>query len=348
MGVYGSVIPGSRRLAKIPELSKTARQRLKWFDYYNSHDHNVSLTCRHFGIARKTFYYWQPRYEAEGTAGLEERSRKPKKVAKPRWSWELEQAVLRLREQYPRWGKEKLARLPELEGKAKVSTVGRILKRLKETGRLKEPVVRAISAKKRAKRPYAVRKPKDYEAKEPGDLVEIDTLDVRPLPGVVLKQFTARDVVGRWDVLEAHSRATGKTAEMFLAAVEARMPFPIRAIQVDGGSEFAAEFELGCQERKIPLFVLPPKSPKLNGHVERAQRTHTEEFYEVQADRLDWTVAGLNEQLKEWERVYNEVRPHQSLGYLTPAQWLKKHEEERQKEDGPLGNPPNGPPPIWV
>src|SRR6516164_9619385 len=52
------------------------------------------------------------------------------------------------------------------------------------------------------------------------------------------------------------------------------MPFPIRALQVDGGSEFAAEFEQACQQRGLYLFVLPPRSPKLNGAVERANRTH--------------------------------------------------------------------------
>jgi hypothetical protein len=41
---------------------------------------------------------------------------------------------------------------------------------------------------------------------EPGDLVQVDTVEVRPLPGKVIKQYTARDVVSRWDVLEAHSR----------------------------------------------------------------------------------------------------------------------------------------------
>jgi hypothetical protein len=51
---------------------------------------------------------------------------------------------------------------------------------------------------------------------EPGDLVEVDTLDVRPIPGVVFKQFTARDVVSRWDVLQAHTRATAQTATQFL------------------------------------------------------------------------------------------------------------------------------------
>jgi hypothetical protein len=51
-----------------------------------------------------------------------------------------------------------------------------------------------------------------------------------------------------------------------------------RALQIDGG-EFAAEFDNVCQQRGFPLFLLPPRSAKLNGHVERAQRTHTVEFH---------------------------------------------------------------------
>src|SRR3990170_3562304 len=100
-----------------------------------------------------------------------------------------------------------------------------------------------------AARPYKMRKPLEYQAKLPGDIVQVDTLDLRPLPGVVLKHFTARDVVSRRDVLEVHTRATAQAAARFLDAIQARMPFPVRAIQVDGGSEFQAEFEQACQER---------------------------------------------------------------------------------------------------
>lgn len=130
-------------------------------------------------------------------------------------------------------------------------------------------------------RPYAIRKPKQYAVSRPGDLVQVDTLEVRPLPGVVFKQFTARDVVSRWDVIQAHTRATAFTAAQFIETLLHRMPFPVRALQVDGGSEFAADFEQACQQRGLHLFVLPPRSPKLNGSVERAQRTHSEEFYQV-------------------------------------------------------------------
>ncbi|MDA8188596.1 MAG: helix-turn-helix domain-containing protein [Dehalococcoidales bacterium] len=172
MGVYGSILPWSKRLAEVPVLSKAARPRLQWFKFYERHGHNASLTCRHFGLTRQTFYRWKARYDARGVKGLEDRPKRPRRVRGHTWSWELEQEVKRLREKYPRWGKDKLAVLPELKGRVSVSMVGRILRYLKATGRLKQPELRAVSARKGRKRLYAVRKPKEYVAKEPGDLIE--------------------------------------------------------------------------------------------------------------------------------------------------------------------------------
>ena len=106
------------------------------------------------------------------------------------------------------------------------------------------------------------------------------------------------------------------------------MPFPIRALPVDGGSELAADLELACRHRRLRLFVLPPRSPKLNGRVERAQRTPTEEFYEVPP--CSWLIPQLNQQLRAGERVYNPVRPHQALDYLTPQQFLLRvHNQQK-------------------
>ena len=81
-----------------------------------------------------------------------------------------------------------------------------------------------------------------------------------------------------------------------------------------------AEFEATCAERGIALLTLPPRSPKLNGCVERANRTHTEEFYEVTDAEPD--LASLQVALLGWETTYNTIRPHQALGYLTPAEYL--------------------------
>jgi putative transposase len=263
---------------------------------------------------------------------LESGSHRPHRCRRPTWSFPFEEKVLQLRLQFPRWGKDKLAVLLREQGEeVSTSMVGRILTRLKDRGRLREPVRLGLPGSRRRlrPRPYAVRKPKQYAVSRPGDLVEVDTLDVRPVPGVVFKQFTARDVVSRWDVIQAHGRATAWAARQFLETLLHRMPFPVRAVQVDGGSEFAAEFEQACQQRGLHLFVLPPRSPKLNGAVARANRTHIEEFYQVHACSLEMKT--LNRELRHWEHIYNTVRPHQALGYLTPHQFLIQLSSQRKE-----------------
>jgi putative transposase len=344
MQVYGAILPGAGTVDRLlpraaksaraePALSRGARQRLKMLQWYEDHGRNASLTCRRFGICRDTFYRWLPRYQREGPRGLEERSRRPHRVRQHTWGQELEDTILQLREQYVGWGKDKQVVLAHRLGwGVSTSMVGRILKHLERTGRLCEPPRRdPCYSRHHKQRPHATRKPRGYQAQAPGELVEVDTADIRPIPGVVYKHFTARDVVSRWDVLDVHHRATAQAAASFLEALLERTPFSVRAIQVDGGSEFKADFERACQERSLPLFLLPPRSPKLNGHVERAQRTHQEEFYPV-VDLPD-TIGELRQELRAWETVYNTVRPHQALGQRTPwevcQEWLATQTERR-------------------
>ncbi len=154
----------------------------------------------------------------------------------------------------------------------------------------------------------------------PGALIQLDTMHLRPLPGVERRQFTAIDVVSRWAVVGVRATASAGTACAFLADLVARMPVPVQAIQVDGGSEFMAEFELACQERQIALYVLPPRSPKLNGRVERLNGTARREFWECYEGALDLPV--LQQALLAWEQDYNRVRPHQALGYASPSEYL--------------------------
>jgi len=334
MKIVSGVAPGARRLNnRTADISKDGCKRVKWFDYYEATGRNARKTCRHFDISPDTFYHWKKRYNPQNLKTLEDCSHRPHHLRKPTWSPETAEAVLKLREEYPRWGKEKLAVLLQRKGmNLSSSMVGRILKTLKDRGILREPLPNFISARKRQwKRPYAVRKPKDYKATDPGDIVEVDTLDIRPLPGLILKQFTARDIVSRWDVIKASSSATATAAAHFIDTLLDRMPFPIKAIQVDGGSEFQDVFEETCKKHGINLFVLPPRSPKLNGHVERAQRTHTEEFYEITDTSFD--MKELNQALLKWEIIYNTVRPHQSLRYLTPKQFLEQKNKSIKRRD---------------
>lgn len=306
------------------DLSREARVRLNWFDYYQQHGRNGRLTCRHFGISPQTFYRWLRRYDPKHPKTLESRSHRPRRVRQPTYTVEQIEAVRKIREKYPRWGKDKLAVLLAREGlQLSVSMVGRIISYLKTRKVLREPLLNSVSARKRLHpRPYAIRKPKEYQAKLPGDLVELDTLDIRPLPGVILKHFSSYDVVSRWNVLGVYTRATAETASRFLEDLEKRSPNQIQSIQIDGGSEFQAVFEEECRKRNIKLFVLPPRSPKLNGGVERANRTHAEEFYEITDSTFE--LADLRPKLLEWEQTCNTIRPHQSLNYLTPAQYLEQ------------------------
>src|SRR6202051_452875 len=320
-------VPEARQLASLGERrGRPAQARLQWMLFYFFNGRNASRTCRRFGISRQTFYRWKRRFDRHDLTTLEARSHRPRKVRQPTWTVELAERVLSLRKQYPRWGKDKLAVLLRRE-KCTVSTsmVGRILGDLKRRGALHEPPKSAVLRQARRKlrnRPWAIRKPKHWPIAQPGDLVEIDTKEIRMRGGGLLKHFSARDVVSRWDVVEVHRRATSLAAARFLDTLLDRVPFPVKALQVDGGSEFAAEFEEACQQKQLPLFVLPPKSPKLNAHVERSHRTHNEEFYEVQAESDQLPV--LNRQLRRWENTYNCVRPHQSLAYLTPLEFIAR------------------------
>ena len=78
-----------------------------------------------------------------------------------------------------------------------------------------------------------------------------------------------------------YRNATSDNAADFLDKVTAEMPWPVKAIQIAGGSEFMAEFELACAAKPIPLYLLPPRSPKLNGAVERCNGAWRYEFYAV-------------------------------------------------------------------
>ena len=314
-----------------PELSKRARQRLRWIEHLQTHG-SKSLTCRYFGISRPTLDRALKRYQPERLASLEDRTSRPRRTRQPTWSGDLVEAVRVERERYPRWGKEKIATLLRDQGwQVSTSMVGRILTDLRRRGIVRLPLRASIAARRRmAPRPYATRKPKHWTVLEPGDLIQFDTQKQMPEPGVTIHHFGARDTVSRWDVVGVYSRATARNGRDFLQQVLDRMPFTVKAVQIDGGIEFKAEFEEACAALSLPLFVLPPNSPKLNGRVERSHRTHEEEFYQCYDGEL--VLAELRPALRAWEDVYNRIRPHQALGYRTPLAWLEQH--QKQKTDG--------------
>ena len=314
-------------------LTRPAQARLDFIDFHCRNGFNVSLTCRHFAISRPTFYRWWKRFEPKRLESLEANSHTPRRRRRPTWTAAQAEAVQRLRENYPRWGKAKLKVLLERDGVIlSESMVGRILRDLRWRRVLKEPLGIVKTARRQTSRDYGTRKPRDYIVEKPGDLVEFDTLDVRLHPSGIYKHFSLVDVTSRWGAAEIRSSATATAAMDCLRWMLQRIPFVVRAIQVDGGSEFMADFEDFCRDQQIRLFILPPRSPKLNGAVERIQRTHTEEFY--QCFDGGTAIPVIAPALANWEVVYNTVRPHQALGQLTPRQFLDaNHPQLVRKEE---------------
>lgn len=327
MNTYGKILPGTKRINKIVALSREAKQRLCWMDWYNSHNKNARLACRRFGISPDTFYRWKNRFNPGDLSTLEDdrTTRTPRNLRKPQTNPGLVLRTKVLRESYPRWGKKKIWKLLEREGwNVSVSTVGRTIDRLRARGILNEPaIVTARLAgqkrKRRNKRPYAIPRDWNYQVTRAGDLVQLDTVHVSLPWGQTRYQFTANDYIGKHTARCAASTITSRAAKKILDAIEERFPYKIKAIQIDGGSEFKAEFERECQKRNITLFVLPVRSPKLNGVVERMQRTSREEIYDIKPMPL--TLDEHNQLLEKEDYIYNHIRPHDSLNLLTPNEY---------------------------
>lgn len=284
-----------------------------------------SVALDTLNIKRSTYYRLKKVYKEEGMEGLEHGSRRPDNVRKPLWTSKTEQALYNLRKEYPFWGKSKLTVLYNRTHKHHLSesTVGRILKKLIAQAALM-PVRYFLGKKERKKRvfnEYAQRWKYGMKSTSPGDLIQIDHL-TSSVPGMgTIKHFNAICPTTKYMVSQVYHEATSKNASDFFELIKARFPFPIKSIQVDGGSEFMAEFEKICKLYNVPLFVLPPRRPQYNGTVERLNGTTRTEFYTLYATASSLHM--LRNKLRKYDHLYNFVRPHMGINLLTPAQFCQ-------------------------
>jgi|RhiMethySRZTD1v2_1073278.scaffolds.fasta_scaffold430064_1 transposase InsO family protein len=270
------------------------------------------------GHPRSTLYRWQKTPEPK--------SRRPHRPRKPAWPPALVKAVEEARADNPMWGKRKLAVLLRREGFAvSLSTLGRILKHLVERGVVTPvPKLRRKPGGRRfrlgANERHARRLPKGLKPSLPGEIVQIDTLFLNIRADKPIKHFTAYDPVAKWTVASVAARATASLAATFLDKLLADMPFKVSAIQVDGGSEFMADFERACQAKHLALYVLPPKRPQLNGAVERCNGSWRYEFYA--SYDLPHRLDQLQPLVDAFAHRFNHHRPHDALDGKTPAEYL--------------------------
>jgi len=326
MTIYGTIIPGAASIAswayKVEQLTLKARYKLKTTDWHRFHGNNISLTARHFGLTRNTVREWLKRLKQIGILGLNDLSHRPKNLRKPTISHDVVQRIVDLRKQYPAWSKYKIGTILRREKYIlSDSTVARVLKR-------KNLINKKLSIKRRksAKNPKK-RFPKGMKIASPGDMIQIDAKYVNLIGGRTIYQFTAIDVLSKKRILRYYSSLSSKNGASFLDYCLNRFPFPVKNIQTDNGSEFQKHFDQLCKKINLPHYYIYARTPKQNTYVEISHGADQREFYSRGV--IGSNIDKMNEKLREWEFVWNNFRPHESLNQLTPNEYLKKWQQGR-------------------
>ena len=315
------------------KVSKEAEYRLKIIEkYFELKKENIKQKkiFEILEVKRSTFYRWfkilkENRFNKIGL-GLNNKSTRPKhfRVSK-KISYSLIQQILSIRQEFPCFGKSKITHILKNKGvEISESTAGRILTDLLKRKKIL-PVSyyrnKNINYRKSIRKRYAKRWKFD-RAKHLGELIQIDHMVLTVNKTISVREFRAVCPISRITYSKLCTKATSRCAKEFLIELKEKLPFKILSIQVDGGSEFMGEFEDYCQKNNIELFVLPPKSPRYNGKVERANGTYRYEFYNVY--EMPDTISELKKLHDEYEYFYNNFRPHRALNNLSPMQFYDK------------------------
>jgi len=272
---------------------------------------NVSELCRRFGVSRSNGYKWLRRFEAEGLAGLVERSRRPH--SSPEQTPQvLEARVLAVRSAHPAWGGRKIAKVLERQGlePPAPSTITEILRR---AGVLTGP--RAGEARDWVR----------FEHAAPNDLWQMDFKGHFALADGRCHPLTVLDDHSRYALeIGACSNERTATVRERLTAVFRRYGLPWRML-ADNGPPWGT---CGHPQRYTPLGVWlldlgvnlshgRPLHPQTQGKDERFHRT-------LKAEVLDGrsfpTLMAAQAAFDVWREVYNAERPHEAIGMHTPSE----------------------------
>jgi transposase InsO family protein len=288
-----SVIPVRYRLR--------LKQRLAVVTY--AEEHGIKPAGRHFGIDHKTVREWRKRWRHAGERGL--LPRYPDRRRR-----RLDQRVIALITH---------ART-ELEfGAVRTQIWLARVHQVRTTARTIQRVFRDIGLPYLTKTPR--RRPRQlklFEKEKPGDSVQIDVKVVTRQHSKWF-QYTAIDDCTRIRVLRLYRHLNQRSSLAFLREVRAEMPFPIRKIQVDNGTEFSLDFALTCQELGVRVRYIKPRRPEQNGKVERSHRIDAEEFWrKFDDDNFDLAT----EALAQWAYRYNNERFSMALAGRTPMEKL--------------------------
>ena len=313
-------ILGIQKFLYPPQLSPEAKARLKWMDYYRQ-TKNVSLTCRHFNISRKTFHKWKKIYNPYNLVTLESRDKAPKKKRQREISSEQEMRVVGLRKQYLRYGKEKLVRIYQSVYGETISC-WKIQKTIEKYRLYYYPKQTEAIRRKRQRSQYKKRIPELKQKKVPGFLLQVDTIVVY-WNSVKRYIVTAIDKYSKIAFARMYTTHSSYNSRDFLHRLNYLLDGKIDNIQTDNGSEFLKYFDKACLDLNINHYFSRNHTPKDNAVCERFNKTLQEEF--IAQGNFSIDVNRFNHSLTEWLVEYNFRRPHQALDYMPPINFQVKY-----------------------
>ncbi len=297
------------------EVIRLQKWRLGVLRHVDEVTHNVAKTCRYYGIGRTAYYEWYNRYRDEGEEGLRDKSRRP--IHSPHATQtEVVAKIIYLRQNY-HFGAYRIKAYLERYHDIRLSKSGiwRILKRLQ---------LNLLPSSQRYKK--HVDRWKRYEKPQPGNRIQVDVKFLERIKNTRKRyyQFTAIDDCTRIRVLRIYEKNNQLIAIQFIDYVLSRLPFRAEVIQTDNGSEFQAQFHWHILDKGIKHVYIRPRTPRLNGKVERSHRIDEEEFYRMLEGIVIDDANLFNEKLQEWENFYNFERPHSAHDGKTPYEKFRE------------------------
>lgn len=311
--------------------SKEGKFRLKVIEHLAAY--GLASAKSAFGVSRATIYRWRKIYKdnKNNQLFLIPQSRIPKHKRVPQTDYRIVQFIREIRQEHPRIGKEKIKPLLDEHCKStginsvSISTIGRVIRRKKfffqRTGRIYHNPNSGFNSLKYCYKTRVKRSPKTTD---PG-YYELDTIQ-RFVNKTRIYVFNAVDIKTRFQFSYAYKNGSSISAKDFLHKLETVSPFKITKIQTDNGSEFQGEFSEYLHRKQVEQLYIYPRCPRINGYVERANRSLDEEFLRINLcyNDTDFRLKEFNAKLIEHLIWFNSKRVHKSLGNLSPLDfWIK-------------------------
>lgn len=276
-------------------------------------------------VGRRTVFRWREQYLKSGKklTSLLPKTTRPHRVRQMTIPVEILSFLKVMREQYPKLSKYKLKIFLDVfcaeRGLPLYSSswIGKVIRRNAFFFKTKKPVKKARKAPSQKLRIWRCPKQEDISL----GYLQADGIKVMWM-GQTLYFLCAVELVSRQAFVKRVSCLSSTQARIFLEEILSRVTYRIHTIQTDNGSEFAGYFQKALEELKLIHLWSPPRSPRVNGYVERFNGVIQEEFIDYHIDTGVMDKPAFDQLLSDWLTYYNTKRPHHGLKLLTPMQYL--------------------------